>query len=54
VEAEFNAWVAGFFSPTTFWHAKSFEVGQATFGNQTTTGVCLDLHVRPFQEPAIL
>jgi hypothetical protein len=35
-------------------HAQSFKIGQATFGNQASTTVGLDLHVRPFQEPAVL
>ena len=43
-----------FFSPTTFCHAQSFEIGQTAARNQTPAGIGLDLHVRPIQEPAVL
>jgi len=54
VIASIGAEVAGLFSPTTVWHAKSFEVGSAACWNQTATRVRLDLHVWPFQEPTVL
>jgi hypothetical protein len=49
-----SAGVACLFSPTTFCHAQSFEIGQTAARNQTPAGIGLDLHVRPIQEPAIL